>query len=218
VADEPVLTDTSDMVAIHDTFRRAFGDAPGQVASVSDGDQERARQVADYLGEVCWLLHVHHEGEDQLLYPLLKERAPEHMELFVQMESQHAAVATSLERASGAIERFGASGSAVDGKEAADACQAVLAATADHLIKEEQDVLPIAGRVISPPEWGALPAHALSAYHGDRIWLPFGLAYESMSSAMQESLLSHLPPPVLDMWTGGGADAFAAEMAVIRGA
>ena len=82
VPDEPVLIDTSDMVAIHDTFRRAFGDAPAQVAAVKDGDQERARQVADYLEEVCWLLHVHHEGEDELLYPLLKERAPEYTDLF----------------------------------------------------------------------------------------------------------------------------------------
>ena len=218
MADNPMSTDTSDMVAIHDTFRRAFGDAPGQIQSVSDGDKARARLIADYLGEVCWLLHAHHEGEDQLLYPLLRERAPEHTDLFEHMESQHAAVANSLERATGAIETFGASGAAADGREAADACESVLAVTADHLSEEEESVLPIAALVISPPEWGALPAHAMSHYQGDRIWLPFGLALEPMSSEMKQSALAHLPPPVLAMWTDGGADAFAAEMAAVRGA
>jgi hemerythrin-like domain-containing protein len=217
MADDTVLTDTSDMVAIHDTFRRAFRDAPGQIQAVSDGDAETARKVADYLGEVCWSLHVHHEGEDELLYPLLKERVPEHRDLFEQMESQHAAVANSLERASQAVETFGASGSAADGREAANACESVLAVTADHLSEEEEKVLPIAARVISPPEWGALPGHALSQYKGDRMWLPFGLVLEPMSSEMRDNMLAHLPPPVLAMWTGGGADAFAAEMAMIRG-
>ena len=216
--DNPVLTDTSDMVAIHDTFRRAFGDAPGQILSVRDGDTARSRLIADYLGEVCWLLHVHHEGEDELLYPLLEERVPEHRELFERMESQHAEVISSLETATRAIEAFGTSGSAADGRQAADACESVLAATAGHLVEEEESVLPIAARVISPPEWGAMPQHALSQYQGNRIWLPFGLALEPMSSEMRGNLLAHLPPPVLGMWTGGGADAFAAEMASIRGA
>jgi hemerythrin-like domain-containing protein len=218
VADSPVLIDTSDMVALHDTFRRAFGDAPAQILSVPDGDTERARLIADYLGEVCWLLHVHHEGEDELLYPLLEERVPEHRELFERMESQHAGVSSSLETATRAIDAFGASGSATDGRRAADACESVLAATAGHLIEEEQSVLPIAARVMSPPEWGAMPEHAMSQYQGDRIWLPFGLALECMSDEMRDNMLAHLPPPVLGMWTGGGADAFAAEMASIRGA
>ena len=87
MADDQVLTDTSDMIAIHDTIRRAIRDAPGQIKAVSDGDIERARRVAEYLSEVFWLLQVHHEGEDELLYPLLEERLPQHKELFARMEA-----------------------------------------------------------------------------------------------------------------------------------
>jgi hemerythrin-like domain-containing protein len=215
--DDQILTDTRDMLAVHDVFKKAFGDAPGQLASVSDGDAQRARYLADYLGEVLWLLHAHHAGEDEILFPLLSRRAPEERELFSRMEAQHAALLSSLQAAESAAERFGRSGSAVDGQALAGACKSLREALVEHLDQEEKDVLPIAARCVSPPEWGALPAHALSHYEGTRVWLPFGLVLEAMSDAMREDLLAHVPPPVSQMWFGGGSDAFAREMATIRG-
>ena len=217
MSDSQAVMDTRDMVGIHNTFRRALGDAPAQIGAVPDGDHQRAEQLGSYLGEVLWLLEVHHEGEDELLYPLLEQRAPEETELFRRMEGQHASVHASLEAAKTAAGQFRASGSRTDGQSAAAACQSLLAATEGHLSEEEELVLPIAARVISPPEWGAMPAHALSRYPGDRVWLPFGLAFESMPKDIQDNMLAHLPPPVVAMWSGGGSDAFANEMAQIRG-
>jgi len=215
--DDQMLTDTSDMLAVHNAFKRAFGDAPSQLALVGDGDAQRARYLADYLSEVLWLLHAHHAGEDELLYPLLSERAPEERELFSRMEAQHAALISSLQTAEDAAERFGKSGSTVDGQALASACKSLREALVEHLDQEEQDVLPIAARCVSPPEWGALPAHALSHYEGTRVWLPFGLVLEAMPDDVREDLLAHVPPPVSQMWFGGGSDAFANEMATIRG-
>ena len=205
------------MYAVHDVFRRALGDAPAQITSVSDGDKERAQRLGDYLGEVLWLLHAHHAGEDELLYPLLEQRAPEHKELFERMGSEHTAVSTSLGSATSAVERFGASASLADGQAAAAACASLLAVTDQHLTEEEKEVLPVAARTITAPEWGALPGHALSHYHGQRLWLPLGLVLEAMPNDMRDNLLPHLPPPVLGMWTGGGSAAFADEMAYVRG-
>ncbi|HMK95947.1 MAG TPA: hemerythrin domain-containing protein [Acidimicrobiales bacterium] len=217
MAEDEALIDTSDMYAVHNAFRRALGDAPAQVTAVSDGDGERARRLADYLGDVLWLLHAHHAGEDELLYPLLEERAPEHLELFARMEAQHASVSTSLGSATMAVERFGTSASLADGQAAAAECASLLATVDEHLTEEEKEVLPIAARAISAPEWGALPAHALSHYRGERLWLPFGLVLEEMPDDMRNNVLAKLPPPVLSMWTGGGSDAFAKEMGYIRG-
>ncbi len=215
--DAPVQIDTRDMVALHAAFARALGDAPGQIASVSDGDTGRARQVADYLGEVFWLIHAHHDGEDELLYPLLAERVPDGKETFSKMDAQHLAVSSSIETAGRAAEQFGSSAGLSDGQSAAGACEALLAVMAEHVTDEEEKVLPIAARVIAPPEWGAMPAHALSRYPGGRVWLPFGLAFEGMPGDIQEGMLEHLPPPVSAMWLGGGSDAFATEMAAVRG-
>jgi hypothetical protein len=162
-------------------------------------------------------LHAHHAGEDELLYPLLVERLPEHRELFLRMDSQHAAATASLEVAQRAAARFGTSGSAADGGGLADCCKSLLEVLADHLSQEEAEVLPLAAQVISPPEWGALPAHALSHYSGTRMWLPLGLVIEAMPEDMSEAMSKQFPPPVSEMWSGGGSDAFVAEMAAIRG-
>lgn len=211
------LTDTRDMICVHDVFRRALADAPGQIASVKDGDAERAHSVASYLGEVLWLLHAHHSGEDELLYPLLVERAPESRELFSRMDAQHTAIAARTESAERAAGRFEKSGSAGDGAALAAACRSLLGEAAGHLTDEEVEVLPVAARTVTPEEWGALPGHVLSSYTGTRPWLLLGLVFEAMPTDLRDHVLANVPPPVSEMWLGAGADAFRKEMGAVRG-
>jgi hypothetical protein len=54
------------------------------------------------------------------------------------------------------------------------------------------------------------------SYQGERVWLPFGLATEAMAPNVLEIVTGHLPPPMQEMWFGGGADAFDALMIEIR--
>jgi steroid delta-isomerase-like uncharacterized protein len=204
------------MVCVHDVFRRALTDAPGQLACVMDGDTQRAEKLGSYLGEVLWLLHAHHSGEDELLYPLLIERAPEQEDLFARMDAQHVAVAAGIECAQRAAEAFATSGSTDDGQALAEACQSLLDEAAGHLTEEEAEVVPIASRTITPAEWGALPGHALSQYPGTRLWLLLGLIFEAMPGDLRDHVLAHVPPPVSEMWFAFGSDAFRNEIATIR--
>ena len=216
-ADSQVRVDTRDMHSVHHSIKRGLNDAPGQVASVADGDRERAQRLADYLADLLWLLHAHHASEDALLYPLLIERLPEHRELFLRMDAQHAAVTAGTEEAQRDVARFRASATEADGRALARSCTSLLEVLAEHLGQEEEQVLPLVPGVISVPEWAALPGHALSQYRGARMWLPLGLVIEAMPEEMSAALGKQLPPPVANMWFGGGADAFTAEMAAVRG-
>lgn len=217
MSDTPALADTRDMKYVHDAFRRALEDAPSQIASIEDGDTKNAQILASYLGEVLWLLHAHHEGEDELLYPLLVERAPESKDLFSRMEAQHEGVGLNLEATQEAATQFEKSGSTRDGEALASECRSLLGELAAHLTEEEAEVVPIASRTVTPEEWGALPAHAFSQYSGSRPWLVLGFATEMFPGEMREQVFAHLPPPVSEMWFGFGSDAFTKEMATIRG-
>jgi Hemerythrin HHE cation binding domain len=217
MSNTPALADTRDMKWVHDAFRRALGDAPRQIASIEDGDAERAQNFASYLGEVLWLLHAHHGGEDELLYPVLAERAPESKDLFSRMNSQHAAVTLRTEAAQEAAQRFGKSGSTEDGEVLASACRSLLDEVAGHLTEEEEEVVPIASRTVTPEEWGALPAHVMSHYSGSRLWLPLGIATEMFPADVRAQVFTHVPAPVSEMWFSFGSDAFSKEMATIRG-
>jgi hemerythrin-like domain-containing protein len=213
----PSTIDTRDMIWIHNLFRRAFADAGDQIATVEEGDIERANAVTSYLGEVLWLLHAHHGAEDVLLYPLLAERAPEFSDLYSRMETQHEAVASRIDSAKKATVVFGSSASPADGEALTAACRLLREEVEVHLEEEETEILPIASRTITAAEWGALPEHAFSEYAGTRPWLLIGLILEVLPESARDDVLAHFPPPVSEMWSGFGADAFRQEMASIRG-
>jgi hypothetical protein len=212
----PGLIDTSDMLAVHQALERALTDISGQIDSADEGDVERAGEVVGYLHEVLWLLEAHHQGEDELLYPKLVDRAGEHVALYERMDAQHRAVSAGILPVRAAGQAFAVSASSSDAAATKQACEELRATLLDHTTVEETEILPIAARCVTPPEWGELPGHAMATYRGERIWLPFGLVVEAMSDEQRDALFAHAPPPVSTMWHGGGADAFSQEMTLIR--
>ena len=74
---QPPLADTSDMARVHQVFREAIAAAPALIGSATARGRERLELVATYYRNVLALLHAHHDGEDELIWPLLIERAPD---------------------------------------------------------------------------------------------------------------------------------------------
>ncbi len=58
----------------------------------------------------------------------------------------------------------------------------------EHLDEEEQKVLPLAAANLSMEEWGALPAHGMANFHGDKIWLILGLIRERMTDEQRAEM------------------------------
>ena len=96
------LCDTSDMVIVHRMFRRECALLAKLVAAVA-GDVARARSVAEHAREVLDMLHHHHVGEDELLWPRLSARTRFHADLLARMDSQHQGLAVLLEHAATAF-------------------------------------------------------------------------------------------------------------------
>jgi hypothetical protein len=94
----PVLcTGSEGMRRIHRFFLWAYDEAPGLVRSVRAGDTARAAYVGEVLGNFDKVLHIHHEGEDLLMYPQLEQRAPACALHVGQMLQQHRQVTQRLE-------------------------------------------------------------------------------------------------------------------------
>ena len=101
--------DTSEMVVVHNVFRRLFGDLPGLLRAAPPGDRARAAVLADLYTEVATALHHHHTAEDELLHPVLVDRVGVDRPLVLRGEEQHERVHELLERAGVQVERFRAS-------------------------------------------------------------------------------------------------------------
>lgn len=198
--ERPPLADTSDMAQVHKVFRDAVTAAPSLIGSTTASDPARLNLVASYYRNVLALLHAHHDGEDDLIWPLLIERAPDDAAEVRRVAGQHADVDSALTKASAAIDEWEQLGDDISGRAATSAVSALGFALLSHLDEEEAFIVPLAAKHIFAPEWGALPGHALRNFSGDKMWLVLGLIREQMSAAQLAVMDDHMPPPVLAMW------------------
>jgi hemerythrin-like domain-containing protein len=199
--------DVTDMYAVHGVFRDSLGAAPRLVGDIEAGDAERVALIANYYENILSFLEAHHDGEEKLVFPLLRERCPGQEALVDEMKQQHDEAITLLEGAQRSLADW-PSGDAGSQKAAEDALAALHRQLVTHLDAEEARVLPLAAANLSMEEWGALPGHGMANFHGDKIWLILGLISERMNDAQRAAMLEHMPPPAVEMWTGFGEQAF----------
>ena len=149
----PKLCDTSDMVIVHRMFRRECALLPQLVAAVPAGDVARARTIAGHVREVLDMLHHHHLGEDELLWPRLSTRTRFHADLLARMDSQHHALAGLLEGVATALPEWQHAPAARTGTPLTAVLEQVSRGLNEHFDEEELKVLPIVERVITAAEY-----------------------------------------------------------------
>ncbi len=193
--DQP-LTHVHDMVVVHRAFRREFTLLPRLVRAVGPGDTARAAVLAAHTRLVLEFLHLHHTGEDELLWPKLLDRCPPDAELVERMEAQHAAVASGIERLGPALERWEAEARPAVGEEVATAVEEMARALLEHLDEEERHILPIAARHVTQAEWDQLGEHVLAALSRKELPVLMGAIAEEATPEEQAHLMAGMPLPV----------------------
>ncbi len=199
--------DVTDMCAVHGVFRDSLGAAPRLVGGIAPGDAARVALIANYYENILSFLEAHHDGEEKLVFPLLRERCAGEDALLDELAEQHEEAVRLLEEALRTLAAW-PSGDAGSQKAAEDALGALHDQLVRHLDEEEERALPLAAANLSIEEWGALPGHGMANFHGDKIWLILGLIRERMTEEQRAAMLEHMPPPALEMWTGFGEQAF----------
>lgn len=81
--------DVRDMAIIHRTFREAYAESARLVRAAPVPSRERVSFLADHIDFGIAALHIHHESEDELLYPKLIERVPEQAPMTKEVEHGH---------------------------------------------------------------------------------------------------------------------------------
>jgi Hemerythrin HHE cation binding domain len=209
MTDQPVAPrpDTTDMFAVHGVFRDTLGAAPALVRGAAADDIARRALLANYYENVLAFLEVHHDGEEALVFPLLRERCPSEGALLNRLADEHEQAKKLLKNAESALAAWpGGDGAAQS--EVADALEALRVQLEAHLDDEETEGLPLCTEHLSMEEWGALPGHGMAHFQGDKIWLILGLILQRMNDAQRAAMLEHMPPPAVDMWTSFGEQAF----------
>jgi hemerythrin-like domain-containing protein len=211
------LTDVHDMVVVHRVFRRELRLLPELVRAVPAGDTARAAVLARHARLVCAGLHMHHTGEDEVLWPLLLDRAAPSSELVYRMESQHHRVEDLLARLTPALERWQAEARPAVSAEVAATIDDLRTALLEHLDDEEAHILPIAARCVSQQEWDSLGERGLGEMPKAQLPLLCWMILEDASADERAALLANIPAPMRFLLRTIGARKYRSYVARVRG-
>ena len=193
----PVLcSGSAGMRRIHRFFLWAYDEAPGLVRSVAPGDTARAADVGDVLGSFDKVLHMHHEGEDLLMYPQLAERAPAcalHVALMLQQHKEVTDRLEAIEPVRLAWMQSAAASAAADLAERYEDLSTVLKV---HLRREVTEVMPAVDRVLTQDEVKVLAQHGIDQFDRKFLVSYLGMVLATNPPDERKEFFKEIPAPV----------------------
>jgi len=175
--------DVRDMAIIHRTFRKAYDESARLVRAAPAPSPGRVTFLADHIDFALAMLHVHHEGEDELLCPKLIERVPDQAPMTEAVEHEHLLIKTALESASAACAAWRERPSAETGEALAAALDQLNTVAQRHLDDEEQKIVPLAAVTLTQQEWDALGKHGVAQVPRNRRGIAFGMILDPLGEA-----------------------------------
>ncbi|MFE2540954.1 hemerythrin domain-containing protein [Actinacidiphila glaucinigra] len=211
--------DIRDMLVVHEAFRRAYGKMPGLVLAVAPGDTARASVVADHIQLIEEFLHLHHKGEDELLWPKLMARASEDLApALALMEKHHAQIDGLLVECSSAMARWRKRATASDRDQLAAALRALGELLTEHLAVEEAEVLPSVDQYVTETEWHELGDHAINKLPKKKLPIVFGMLASLAEPEVVTLMLASAPLVPRIIMPVLGPRAFASHAKKVYGA
>jgi hypothetical protein len=212
VPDGPKLCSGAEMRVLHNAFLWAYERVPALVRGVAPGDTGRTAFLGQWLGDLDATLHVHHEGEDELLWDRLEQRAPSCALHVAQMRAQHAQVQAQLAEAAPLLDEWTRTADAATGERLAAAYERILATLKVHLRREVVEVVPVAEKVMTKEEWAKLGEHGLGAIPRSRMLPQLGFLLASSPEPERKAFWAEsLPAPPKILYRLIGKRQFEAQ-------
>ncbi len=209
--------DVHDMVVVHRVFRRELIDLSRLIGRVASGDVDRAAVVSAHARLIVSGLHLHHTGEDDLLWPKLLERARPSADLVEHVHVQHAGVEKRLSRIGSLLKRWEAEARPAVAEEASDAFAELHTLVVEHLDDEEETILPIAARTLTQEEWTSIGQAGVAKMTRSELPLMFGAVLEDASTEERAEMLAVLPAPVRLLMRTWGLGHYRRYITTVRG-
>jgi iron-sulfur cluster repair protein YtfE (RIC family) len=208
-------SDTWEMVLVHRTFRREFRMLPALIRAARTRD--RAEVVGTHLHHLTGALHNHHTHEDDHLWPMLLSRVGLREDLVHRMESQHAHLATLLDRIDELNPRWRATADPAVRDELAEVVAGVSAGLDEHLADEENEILPLVQQYVTQAEWEHFNTQAQKSLPKNKLALYFvGAILEEADASETRRFLASLPAPARLLWRAFGPRFYAKEIGRVR--
>jgi len=188
--------DVRDMAIVHQAFRRAYLEGAQLVRASSGASPERVAFLADHLEFGVLMLHVHHGGEDELLYPKLIERVPDQVPMIKEIDTQHQDISAALDATSAACAAWREHPTAESRDAFAAELDTLNALINRHLTDEEEKIVPLAAVTLTQEEWNEVGKHGFASIPRDKRPIAMGMLMEPLNDADRAYMKQNLPAPV----------------------
>jgi hemerythrin-like domain-containing protein len=205
----------SDMFAVHAALREPLESAPALIRSGIGTDPERRAAFVQYLDTTLQLLHGHHTGEDDLVWPKLIARRPDDAAEITRVAAQHSLLDPALRTIQDALEAWSMAPAADTDALLLDAVDGLRGTLLDHLSEEERIIVPMIEAALTQEEWAELPGHALMLIAPHVALLAFGMVLHKVPEEFRPTMLGNLPEPVLEAWNYLGRAGYERMMKLI---
>jgi hypothetical protein len=173
----------------HRSMREGAERLAAALASIADRDRgDRLPAIAAWFDRYRTACIIHADGEDEVLWPALRQARPDLGDLFATMDAEHTELAASLDRVAIAL-------AAAEVGEAALAAKELAELVDRHLDDEEAAAVPALVAALGP-EVGDLMRRVQqnAGPDGAAVAVPFLL--EHATDAERATVLAGLPPAV----------------------
>ena len=179
---------------IHGAVRRDLARLTEALDRVRDGDRERAQGLEKAFANLHQQLTVHHEGEDQHVFPWMAAEGID-ADLLHAMESEHEAMAAGLAESSRTMAAYGRTGSATDAAAAGASLVRTNEVVERHLTHEENELEPLIASRLESPGWKAVEKKLRRQPPGVAGRF-FAWVTDGMGDAERAYFRATVPPPV----------------------
>jgi len=182
-----------DMAIIHHGLREGYTESARLVRAATTSSKARVTFLADHIDLGISLLHHHHESEDELLYPILMERAPERAGTTAEVAEEHQLVQTAMTKASEACHEWRQAPSADNAERLARSLDELNAVLQPHLDDEEQKIVPLAAVTLTQAEWNAMGERSMEGIPKNKRAIVFGALLEPLNESDRAFMMNQLP-------------------------
>lgn len=208
-------SDPWEMALVHRLIRRGFEQAREFV--LAEDAPGRAVSIAKYLDFHLDGLHAHHSTEDELIWPVLRERASIPDALISRMEQQHAGLHDAIEVARRELAAWTASPTADSAEPLGAALGSVVDRLTEHLAEEERDIVPLIAAHVTQAEWDNLGQVAFSKFTPQQRFTAMGELLATADATEAAAMMAGVPAPVRVIWRLFGQRKYDRFMADVRG-
>jgi hemerythrin-like domain-containing protein len=165
-ADTTDVPDVLGMKIAHRVMLRDLDRTTGITMAMADGGvpitRRRVRASVRYLELMGESIHHHHHAEDDILWPVIEQRAGSHIDL-APLTEDHEALGPKLDGLRIAVRLFGAEPTQRTAAVVAGRLVEMRNMLHEHIAEEERDTFPVIRRYLSVADWKDVEARIRKA-------------------------------------------------------